>query len=338
MKERIYWIDWAKAWCISVVVFDHTPHDGSPFLLQYLAGTNLATFFFISGFLKANSSSPKPTRQYCYTLLLPYLIYNAIYYPFWLGKLYIRQQGDIALTDCLKPIAGTFLGQLNTSMSCELNGVTWFLLSLFLMHCLCGLCRSLRHTYAAMLVLALTAMVLYGLNKYSPYAQNLTYNGFVRSLCFFFLGYIVRSENWLKALPTSSSLPLGLTALAGSLALFYWHIHTPAFPQHIVLYYASSFLAIPGSIFICRSLQSLHPWAVTTVATGTMLIFGTHRMVMGVIDFAMERLLAIGDIVYTIPQAVGLTIVILLLLLPPIAWLSHHAPLLLGRRKAKAGT
>ena len=50
--QRINWIDWVKAWCMTVVVFDHTPHDGSPFLLQFLAGTNLASFFFISGYLK----------------------------------------------------------------------------------------------------------------------------------------------------------------------------------------------------------------------------------------------------------------------------------------------
>jgi len=45
MKERINWIDWAKAWCMTVVVFDHTPHDASPFLLQFLAGTTLLRSF-----------------------------------------------------------------------------------------------------------------------------------------------------------------------------------------------------------------------------------------------------------------------------------------------------
>lgn len=26
MKERINWIDWAKTWCMTIVVFEHTPH------------------------------------------------------------------------------------------------------------------------------------------------------------------------------------------------------------------------------------------------------------------------------------------------------------------------
>lgn len=333
MKERLYWIDWAKAWCISVVVFDHTPHDGSPFLLQYLAGTNLATFFFISGFLKANSSAPKPTRAYCYTLLLPYLIYNAVCYPYWLVKQHITLQGGMTVADCLRPIAGALLGQLNTSVSCELNGVTWFLIALFLMHCLAGFCRRLRHTHAAMLLLALTAMTLYGLNKYCHYAPNLTYNGLVRSLCFFFLGYVVSEKRLLPAPAVSRDLPIALTSLALSLALFYWHIRTPLFPQHIVLYYAASFLAIPACIGIGRSLHRLRPWLVVTVASGTMMIFGTHRMVMGCIDFALERQLGLADIVYTTAEAVALTAVIITVLLPAIVWARRHAPLLLGRRR-----
>ena len=130
--QRINWIDWVKAWCMTVVVFDHTPHDGSPFLLQFLAGTNLASFFFISGYLKKPVSSQKETlKKYAYCLLIPYLIYNAIFYPYWIGKTYIEQGGPLAVYDYVKPIIGTLLGQLDSSFSCQLNGVTWFLISLF---------------------------------------------------------------------------------------------------------------------------------------------------------------------------------------------------------------
>ena len=120
--QRINWIDWVKAWCMTVVVFDHTPHDGSPFLLQFLAGTNLASFFFISGYLKKPSVSQKESlKKYAYCLLIPYLIYNAIFYPYWIGKTYIEQGGMPSFSECLKPIIGTFLGQLDSSFSYQLN-------------------------------------------------------------------------------------------------------------------------------------------------------------------------------------------------------------------------
>ena len=70
--QRINWIDWAKAWCMTMVVFEHTPHDTSPFLLQFLVGTNLASFFFISGYLKKPIKSQKEAlKKYTYCLLIP---------------------------------------------------------------------------------------------------------------------------------------------------------------------------------------------------------------------------------------------------------------------------
>ena len=187
--QRINWIDWVKAWCMTVVVFDHTPHDGSPFLLQFLAGTNLASFFFISGYLKKPSISQKESlKKYFYCLIIPYFIYNAIFYPYWIGKTYIEQGGFPTFTDCLKPIIGTLLGQLDSSFSCQLNGVTWFLLSLFAMHWITDACNRQKNGKVCMLGISIIAMFLYGLNKYYHVAPYLPFHGLVRCIPFFFLG------------------------------------------------------------------------------------------------------------------------------------------------------
>lgn len=335
MKERINWVDWAKAWCMTVVVFDHTPHDGSHFLLQYLAGTNLASFFFVSGFLRGNSKAAvKPISKYIYSLLIPYLIYNAIYYPYWLADFVVKHHGNISVTDCIKPIAGTFLFQLNTSFSAELNGVTWFLLALFLMHWITGLIQSLRHRNSIIILLSLAAMTLYGMNKYYHYAPNLTFNGFVRSLCFFFLGYVIGQKKLLKSPNPNKDLPIGILALTFSLAIFYWHINETGFPQHIILYYTASFLAIPGCICLCRVLNQQRLKLVTCISTGTMIIFGLHRMLMGCIDYGLEKILSLENIVYSIPKAILLTVAIVLILIPAIIVARKHAPILLGKRNS----
>ena len=150
--QRINWIDWVKAWCMTVVVFDHAPHDSSPFLLQFLAGTNLASFFFISGYLKKPSVSQKESlKKYFYCLIIPYFIYNAIFYPYWIGKTYIEQGGMPSFTDGLKPIIGTLLGQLDSNYCCQLNGVTWFLISLIVMHWVTDICNRQKNRKALML-------------------------------------------------------------------------------------------------------------------------------------------------------------------------------------------
>ena len=323
---------------MTVVVFCHLPQQEDTFHLQYLASVILSSFFFVSGYLKKPLTSQKESmKKYGYSLLIPYLIYNIIYYPYWLAKFYI-EHGGISLADCLKPVIGTLLLQLNSDFSCELNGVTWFLPALFLMHWITDMCHRQKNGKAIMLILTIVSITLYGANKYYHFAPYITFHGFVRCLCFFFMGYYFRQKNIMAEICTRKDLLIGLTTLATSIAIFFWHIHEDRFVLHIALFYVVNLLSVYGIVYLCRSLETIRFRIITLISIGTMLIFGTHRMVMGVIDFAMERLLAIGDIVYTIPQAVGLTIVILLLSLPPIAWLSHHAPLLLGRRKAKAGT
>ena len=155
---------------MTVVVFCHLPQQEDTFYLQYLASVILSTFFFISGYLKKKDLTFKESaKKYGYSLLIPYIIYNAIYYPYWLVKFYI-EHGSITIGDAFKPIIGTLLGQLNSSFSCELNGVTWFLIALFIMHILTEVLNKHKHGKSIMLILSIATMILYGANKYYHYA------------------------------------------------------------------------------------------------------------------------------------------------------------------------
>ena len=335
--QRINWIDWVKAWCMTVVVFDHTPHDGSPFLLQFLAATNLSSFFFISGYLKKPiTSQSKALKKYAYCLLIPYLIYNAIFYPYWLGKTYIEQDEALSLTICIKPILGTILGQLNSSSSCELNGVTWFLLSLFIMHWITDICNQKKNGKFLMISISLLAIILYGANKYYHFAPYLTFHGLVRCICFFFMGNVFRQSNKLTDKITDinvrKELVIGLSTLIISLLLFYWHIHEERFVLHILLYYVVNLFSVYAIIHLCRSLNNIRLGVVTTISIGTMLIFGVHRILIGIIDYAVEKSFHLSDSFYDWYECILLALIIELILLPIILWSQKHCPLLLGKR------
>ena len=331
--QRINWIDWVKAWCMTVVVFDHTPHDGSSFLLQFLAGTNLASFFFISGYLKKPVSSQKESfKKYFYCLIIPYFIYNTIFYPNWVGKTHIEQGGFPSFTNCLKPIIGTLLGQLDSSFSCQLNGVTWFLLSLFIMHWITDICNRQKNGKVWMIIISITAMILYGLNKYTHFAPYLTFHGLVRCIPFFFLGNIMRQTSRLKEVKLGRELAIGLTALATSLLLFYWHIHEDIFVLHIVLYFIVNAISIFAIIGIWRCVNNLRSRIITWISIGTMAIFGLHRIILGVINFGIEKAFHLNDIIYTWPESAFIAICIELLLLPFIIYTYKHYPILLGKR------
>ena len=335
MKERINWIDWVKAWCMTVVVFDHTPHDGSPFLLQFLAGTNLASFFFISGYLKKPVSSQKEAlKKYAYCLLIPYLIYNAIFYPYWIGKKYIEHGDTLILSDYIKPVIGTLLGQLDSSFSCQLNGVTWFLISLFIMHWITDICNRQKQGKVWMLIISLIAMMLYGLNKYTHFAPYLTFHGLVRCIPFFFLGNIMRQTSWLKEVKPKRELTIGIVTLAASLLLFYWHIYEDRFVLHIALYFVVNIISIFAIICLWRCANSLRSSLIVWISIGTMAIFGLHRMIFGLINFSIEKIFYISDVLYTWPEASTITICTEMLLLPFIYYTYNHYPILLGKRKS----
>ncbi len=334
MKERINWIDWAKAFCMTVVVFCHLPQQEDTFHLQFLASVILSTFFFVSGYLKKASLSPKESvKKYGYALLLPYLLYNALYYPYWLAKFYI-EQGGVAWHDAIKPIIGTLLGQLNSSFSCELNGVTWFLIALFLMHLLTDVLNRNKHSKPIMLFLAIITMILYGANKYYHYAPYITYHGLIRCLCFFFMGNLFQQKGWLQIHNLRKDAVIGTTALLLSLILFYWHINEDRFALHIILYYVVNFVSIYAFVYLSKSLNNIKSKLITLISIGTMLIFGLHRMMIGIIDFRIEKLLHQPNIIYDWSACLSIALIIEIVLLPIVIH-RNKWPILFGKDARK---
>lgn len=342
MKERINWIDWVKAFCMTVVVFCHLPQQEDTFYLQYLASVILSSFFFVSGYLKKPSTSYKESlKKYGYSLLIPYIIYNVLYYPYWLAKFHI-EHGGIGINDALKPVIGTLLLQLNSDISCELNGVTWFLPALFLMHMVTEVCNRQKYGKTMILILTIICIILYGANKYYHYAPYITYHGFIRCLCFFFMGNVFRQKNILRqsnrltdritAINVRKEFVIGLSTLAISLLLFYWHIHEERFVLHILLYYVVNLFSVFGIIHLCRCLNNIRLKVVTIISIGTMHIFGVHQILIGIIDYTVEKSTHLSDIFYDWYECILLALVIELTLLPIILWSQKHCPILLGKR------
>lgn len=183
-----------------------------------------------------------------------------------------------------------------------------------------------------MLVLTIISMVLYGVNKYYHYVPFITYHGFIRCLCFFFMGNLFHQTGYLKRLQHQNDLLIGGSALLLSIIFFYWHIHEVCFTIHIILYYAVNIISVIGIIYLCRSLDNIRIEIVTLISTGTMLIFGTHRIIIGFIDYAFEKVFQISDISYSLANAIILTVGIELVLLPLILYSQKHWLIMLGKK------
>ena len=127
IKDRLNWIDWAKSIAISFVIFGHIPQEPGSFLQNYITIFHMPLFFFISGYLtKKECPNKEMFKKYWYTLIIPYICYNLIFYPYWL----VRQLTENPLTTTFyffKPILGTLFLQHETSISVMLSGVTWLI-------------------------------------------------------------------------------------------------------------------------------------------------------------------------------------------------------------------
>jgi hypothetical protein len=195
------------------------------------------------------------------------------------------------------------------------------------------MCHRQKNGKVIMLILTIVSITLYGANKYYHFAPYITFHGFVRCLCFFFMGYYFRQKNIMTEICTRKDLLIGLTTLATSIAIFFWHIHEDRFVLHIALFYVVNLLSVYGIVYLCRSLETIRFRIITMISIGTMLIFGIHRILIGIIDFGLERMLNTPDILYNWYECTILALLIELLILPLILLSIHHYPILLGKKK-----
>ena len=144
--ERINWIDWAKVIAITMVVFGHIPENPNNFLMQYVCTFHMPLFFFISGYLSKHRTDIRANLlKYWKSLVIPYFLYNIIFYPYWLIRYQLENKGDFSIFEIMvKPVMGTLFGQIETPISYTVSGVTWFLVALFLMRVVVDLCNKYK--------------------------------------------------------------------------------------------------------------------------------------------------------------------------------------------------
>ena len=146
------------------------------------------------------------------------------------------------------------------------------------------------------------------------------------------MGNLYQQAGYLKSLNTKKDFTIGLYTLLLSIALFYWHIHEDHFILYIALYYIVNLLSVFGIIYLCRSINNIQLRIITLISIGTMLIFGIHRIIIGIIDFGFEKLLNIPDITYNWYETTLITIAIDIILIPIIIISKNRFPIILGKQ------
>jgi len=332
IPNRLNWIDWAKTIAITLVVLGHIPQERGSFLVSYIVQFHMPLFFFISGYLtKKESFCKKTLKKYINSLIIPYFIYNAIFYPFWFVR-YLYENTNIVILECVKPIIGVFLFQNTTPYSTPLYGVTWFLIALFTMKIIFAACSNLKYRNYIFLFLSIICSIAYIYNEFYRVTTDLVPVGIIKCLPFFVLGFVSKETNVITPLPKNNYLIIGLTCFAVSIFAFTFLRWNNNIPLYGLCFGAISISAIGVVICICKLLDSIHFPLITNLSIGTMVIMGLHGIIITTFNFLFSILCNIEKgITYSWYIAILLAIFYVLILYPLIIIFKNKYSFMLGK-------
>ncbi len=335
MNKRINWIDWAKFFAITMVVFGHIPEYPESALLQYVCSFHMPLFFFISGYLtKRRTDTLDNIKRHWHSLVIPYFLYNVIFYPYWLTRLILDNNGEISFYNiAIKPLNGVLLGQANTQFSCSVNGVTWFLAALLIMKIILNLCNRSKHSIPLMLMICLLSVSLYISDQYYSFTHVLLLKGLIKCIPFYILGYLLQHSCIMSNNNIMRCFPVVLIMFSISFLTFYAYLEANIFAIKITAWYITCITSIIAILFFCKLLDKIHHNIITTFSNGTIVIMGLHWLFIGTINYIIQHFTqTVGEFGYEWYTALLLSLLIDILLYPIIILFQAKMPWMLGKK------
>lgn len=336
IKDRLNWIDWAKSIAISFVIFGHIPQEPGSFLQNYITIFHMPLFFFISGYLtKKECPNKEMFKKYWYTLIIPYICYNLIFYPYWL----VRQLTENPLTttfDFFKPILGTLFLQHETSISVMLNGVTWFIVVLLEYKLILSLCNKLKNGVFIIATFMIVTAVLYIVNEFYLFTKGLTPIGFMRCFPFFFMGYFCRQKGFISITPCKKDWYYSIFFISFSIIVYFITIDANSMIGYAVRFWLICTTAIIGLFSLFKLLDNVRFTFIVNISMGTIVIMGLHYMLIGTTNFILEKIFCMQEkITYPWHIACLLVIAFEVILYPIILVSQRRFPFMLGKKRTK---
>ena len=333
IPNRLNWIDWAKVFAISCVVFGHIPQIQGSFPQDFVVIFHLPLFFFISGYLTKKEYLNKETlKKYCHTLIIPYFCYNLLFYPYWILRHYIEVP-NAELYDYVKPLIGMIMLQADSTYYEQLNGVTWFIASLIGYKLILSSCNRLKYGYILIFILMAISSVVYVHNQFNLYIRDLTPVGFVKCFPFYYIGYYCRQKNYVATAVHKYDLLSGIVCSFVSILIYFVFRNPTSMIVYGLRYWLISLFAIMGVIGICKFFDKVHFSFIDNISVGTIVIMGVHFILIGSTNFFFEHVLSInGKIIYPWYIAFILVLVFEVIIYPLILLFRNKYPFMLGKR------
>ena len=328
-------MDWAKFLAVALTIPCHIPQERGAQPVTYFEVFLLACLMFNSGYLKKERTNLKEeVKKYWYQLGIPYIIYNILFYPYWLIRFYSDHGSMPNLADAMRPIYGALLLQANTDYACELNPVTWFIAALFIMRLLLDLCLRLKYGNWLMGGLYLAGMGIYVVSKHNSFTTHFVIVGIAKSLVFFYMGFLCRRHEVFKQCNWEKDAVRFIITLLMSIILFDYHAGETYFPLHMLSYFPAVLFGLLAFVYFCRLLDGVHSNIIVNYSNGTMAFIGLQWMLAGFIRYGILKPIfgVSSDHIYSPWEAYALGLAVTLILYPIILLFQAQMPWMLGKR------
>ena len=336
MNDRVNWMDWAKFLAVAFVIPVHIPHALGAQPVTWFEVFLLACLMFNAGYLKKERTNLKEeVKKYGYQLGIPYIIYNILFYPYWLIRFYSEHGTMPTFAESLRPIYGALLLQANNHFAEELNPVTWFIAALFIMHLLLDLSLKIKPGSWLMGGLCVAGMGIYVAHKAGYIPAHFVVIGIAKSLVFYYMGFLCRRYHAFETCKFKKDLGWFIITLIISIILFDYHAGCEEnFTMHMISYFPAVLFGLLAFIYFCKLLNGIRSKIVINYSNGTMAFIGLHWMMVGFIRYGILKPIfhVSTDYIYTPLEAYGLGLLVTILLYPLILFFQTKMPWMLGKK------
>jgi len=331
--ERENWIDWSKVFLIYLVVVGHSnliSHENNAFLTAF----HMPAFFILAGYLHRNTIGFKKNLYKNFTrLVVPTLFFSFICWCWFLLKIMIGNGDSIGSHTfydlVLKPILGLVI--FDRSIATPMCGVTWFLITMFILKISMNYILRLNTKYIILFMLLsilIVSLIPEG-NFRALYFPERT----IVSAPFYILGFFGKKAE-LKMLLVHRingnvllSVLLVAVLLVGTVLFSQFNgkvgIHSFTFGKNVFLFYLA---ACTGSFFIFSLSYLFNSFSnkiIQTLSVSTLTIMCLHRLFLELF----------ARIPFVKLDGFSLSLIVLLALYPVVLFSNKYVPFWIGQKK-----
>lgn len=338
-NERLLYIDWAKFWGIYLVILGHL--NISNFRINLLINScHMQLFFFLSGLCFKHDNNINNFKKNVKALLLPYLSFQILCYPYWFLRNYFQNHVDMNRIDyCIKPLLGFLYGIVSdTKYTSMIIGATWFLLSLFCIKTIANILIDINYMMRNIILifLIIISILVKSFGIMLPWSLNSSF------LCLpiFLLGYYCK--DYIKII-IQQNIKLKLFYIVILFIVYYsltemnglYHVGDGLYGNNIVLYYIN---ALTGSLIIIllSSLFNKMNNYISVLSRNTLIIMCMEVYIYAPFKLVYTRLYHINPTNQEyMPLLVGLVIALISLFLSyiPCWFINRYIPFCIGKTK-----